>query len=296
MTKNCSNKPLCAVLLAAYNGEKWIDEQIRSILAQKKINVNIFISIDESDDSTLFKVRNWSNSDDRIIVLPYGERYGSAARNFYRLIKDVDVSCFDIIAFSDQDDIWHSDKLYRSWIKISNNECDIYSGDVVAFWENGKKSLIKKSYPQKKYDHFFEAAGPGCTYVFSTDSFLKIQEFICLNFDEASKIESHDWLVYAFCRSLNLKWHIDNMPKMLYRQHENNQVGANNNIKAYLKRFRIIKKKQYYKQINLIYKLVLNDSTFFSLNRINIIKNIAEVRRRPRDRIAILLFIIMKIF
>ena len=45
MTKNCSNKPLCAVLLAAYNGEKWIDEQIRSILAQKKINVNIFISI-----------------------------------------------------------------------------------------------------------------------------------------------------------------------------------------------------------------------------------------------------------
>ena len=86
------------------------------------------------------------------------------------------------------------------------------------------------------------------------------------------------------------------MPKMLYRQHENNQVGANNNIKAYLKRFRIIKKKQYYKQINLIYKLVLNDSTFFSLNRINIIKNIAEVRRRPRDRIAILLFIIMKIF
>lgn len=296
MTKTFLNRPLCAVLLAAYNGEKWIDEQIRSILAQKKIDVNIFISIDKSNDSTLFKVKNWSNSDDRIIVLPYGERYGNAAKNFYRLIKDVDVSCFDIIAFSDQDDIWQSDKLYRSWTKISKNECDIYSGDVIAFWENGKKSLIKKSYPQKKYDHFFEAAGPGCTYVFSRDSFLKVKEFICLNFDKASEIESHDWLVYAFCRSLNLKWHIDNIPKMLYRQHENNQVGTNNNIKAYLRRFWIIKKKDYYRQIKLIYKLVLNDSTFFNLDRINIIRNIAEVRRRPRDRIALLLFIIMKIF
>ena len=50
---NFPNKPKVAVLLAAYNGEKYIEEQIQSILDQKNIDIYIYISIDESTDKTL---------------------------------------------------------------------------------------------------------------------------------------------------------------------------------------------------------------------------------------------------
>jgi len=296
MSSEIPNQPICAVLLAACNGEKWIDEQITSILQQKGVDVKIFISIDLSTDSTLEKVQYWSNKDNRVIILPFGESYGNAAKNFYRLIKDVDINGFDIIAFSDQDDIWKSDKLHRAWSKISCKICDVYSSDVIAFWENGKESLIKKSYPQKKYDHFFEAAGPGCTYVFSSRSFLAVKEFIKDNYSASLQINSHDWLIYAYCRSINLEWLIDNKPKMLYRQHDNNQVGTNNNVSAYIKRLRIVNKKQYRKKVTSIYNLVMKNSIELDLGGSFILRNIFEVRRRPRDQIALFLFVIMRLF
>ena len=47
------HKNKISVLLAAYNGEKWIQDQLDSIIAQKNINIHIFISIDFSNDNTL---------------------------------------------------------------------------------------------------------------------------------------------------------------------------------------------------------------------------------------------------
>ena len=98
-----------AVLLAAYNGEKWIKEQIDSILNQESVDVKLFISCDLSTDKTMDLLTSYNS--EKISILPYGERYGAAAPNFYRLIREVSFSDFDYIALSDQDDIWLSDKL-----------------------------------------------------------------------------------------------------------------------------------------------------------------------------------------
>ena len=71
---------------------------------QDNINVHIFISVDLSDDSTLNICMKLEANNNMVTVLPYGEYFGEAAKNFYRLIKDVDFSNFDYISFSDQDE------------------------------------------------------------------------------------------------------------------------------------------------------------------------------------------------
>ena len=118
------NNTSCAVLLAAFNGEDWIEEQIESILNQKNIDVHIYVSLDISSDSTIEILNKIIEKDKRVVLLPYGEKFGNAAKNFYRLIKDVDFSNYDFISFSDQDDIWKEHKLINSCKAIREKNCD----------------------------------------------------------------------------------------------------------------------------------------------------------------------------
>lgn len=235
-----SNYPKVAILLAAYNGENWIIDQLDSILRQRNVDVTIYISIDKSSDSTLQIVQNISAKEPRIKCLPYGESFRSAAQNFYRLIADVDFSGFDFISFSDQDDIWFEDKLSRAIDSFVTDSHHAYSSNVVAFWSSGSRVMIDKAQAQKPYDYFFEAAGPGCTYVLPVFMAKKFQEFIRSRPLSAYKKIPHDWLLYAYIRSQGYKWWIDPKPSMDYRQHERNVVGANVGTRAMILRWRQI--------------------------------------------------------
>lgn len=281
-----------AVLLAAYNGIEWIEEQVNSILSQKNVAVTLFISVDLSTDGTDVWVENIATKFGNVIFLPYGERFGGAGANFYRLISDVDFTGFDCMAFADQDDIWLENKLERACLFISSKVCDVYSSDVIAFWPNGKQKLIKKSYPQRKYDHFFEAAGPGCTYVFNISSAYAFQKFVKNTVDLANRVSLHDWLAYAFCRQNDFLWYIDNLPLMLYRQHSNNQVGINKGIKAYKKRWGLINQHWYRKQVNSIVELVEPDFSLKLNSFLFRIFNSLLLRRRLRDRLVLIFMLV----
>ena len=283
-----SKLPSCAILLAAYNGERWIEEQIYSILSQVGVHVRVFVSVDFSTDATLDICEQIANSDSRVSLLPYGQRFGGAGPNFYRLISDVEPNKFDMFAFSDQDDIWYETKLQTAWEHISERSFDVFSSDVLAFWEDGRQELIKKSYPQVEFDYFFEAAGPGCTYVLSAAVYKSVRSFISKDVRDCQQVELHDWLVYAYCRYHGYKWIIYDQPTMLYRQHEGNQVGTNNNLQAYLKRFKKFKNHWYRDEVRKIFFAVTdepfeaffnNQSPFFLINKL---------RRRTRDRVAFL--------
>ena len=184
-----------AVLLAAYNGMEWIEEQIASILSQKGVSIKIFISVDLSSDRTYEWCQDLARKDVRVEVLTYGEGFGGAAKNFFRLIRDVDSSHFDYIALSDQDDIWDGDKLHHAIKTIEQDDLDGYSSDVIAFWDNGKEELVKKSFPQKKLDYFFEAAGPGSAYVLKQQSVQKFKIFLIKNWGRVNLIQAHDWMI-----------------------------------------------------------------------------------------------------
>lgn len=224
-----------AVLLAAYNGSSFIEEQIASIVAQKSVEVDLFVSVDVSSDGTESLVNLLADSHRNIHVLPHGQKFGAAGPNFYRLLSDVDLSNFDYIAFSDQDDIWLPDKL-RHAIEISlDAHAEAYSSNVTAFWPDGREQMMIKSQPQTSFDYLFEAAGPGCTYVFSKDLATHMKSVLISN-HEIKAIELHDWLIYAFARTNGYRWIIDDYSGVMYRQHELNQVGANSGIKAFMTR------------------------------------------------------------
>lgn len=289
--------PSVAVLLAAYNGKNWLDEQITSILAQQSVLVYVYISVDFSNDDTYEYCKDLEKTHSNVTVLAYGERFGGAAKNFYRLIRDVDFSSFDFVSLADQDDIWMKNKLSHACKVIEENLLDAYSSDVIAFWENGQEKLVKKSYPQKKFDYYFEAAGPGCSYVLKVDAMSAFKEFLGQNWVKVRLVDLHDWMVYAFCRSRKMNGYIDDLPLMRYRQHASNQVGFNSGLKAYSKRFLMVKDKWYRNEVEKIVFLVHEVSgSSFRLSRRYLILNFWQLRRRSRDAFVLLVMLLVGVF
>src|SRR5271168_832941 len=92
------------ILLATYNGEQFLKEQLDSILAQRGVRTVIYVSDDGSRDQTVRVIEEMARKATDIVVLPPVANSGSAARNFIRLCSDVPVAGFDYVAFADQDD------------------------------------------------------------------------------------------------------------------------------------------------------------------------------------------------
>lgn len=250
-----------AVFLAAYNGMDFIAGQIESILCQENIDLQLFISVDRSSDGTEESLSQWALSETRLTLLPFGKRFGGAGPNFYRLLREVDLSGFDYLSFADQDDLWHPEKLWRAHCLMTENGALGYSSNVTAFWPSGKTKLVNKAQPQQALDFMFEAAGPGCTYVLQSGLALSLQQSIrradlCL-----SLVPYHDWLIYAFARVNNYKWIIDDWSSMQYRQHANNQLGVNTGWGSYWLRVRKMLTGHGFEQSLLIAGLVDATST-----------------------------------
>lgn len=292
-----------AVLLAVYNGRTWIHEQLESILAQTEVNVDVFISIDLSSDGSWEYLTEKYQACDNVHFLPYGDRYGSAGKNFYRLVMDVDFDGYDYISFADQDDIWYTDKLQRAIATIADKHVDAYSSNVLAFWEDGRTCLIDKAQPQVAYDYYFEAAGPGCTYVYANKLAKAFQQFLLSN-ELARDVCLHDWLIYAYARANNYTWYIDPVPSMKYRQHSSNQVGANISFKMWVKRVKLVNSGWYRAEV---YKIkTLFDTHFNPVKRITdsrrysksimLIPFVSKLRRRGRDKVFLCLLLLLNFF
>lgn len=284
-----------AVVLAAYNGMKYLPQQLESIYSQIDVLVDVYVCVDRSTDGTEQYIQNETLMRPQLHVLPIDMRFGGAAKNFYYLLTHVCFDDYDYIALSDQDDIWESDKLIRGINELKEHGASGYSSNVMAFWEGGRVALIDKAQPQVEFDYLFEAAGPGCTYVLHVDLAREIQGFINNNYAVVSAIELHDWFIYAYARSRQYTWIIDAYPGMKYRQHGSNQVGANNSWGAARKRLALIKNRWYRSEISKIANVLnLNDLPFVKkilvpgyTSNLYVLLNVHRARRRLRDRIAL---------
>lgn len=99
-----------AVLLSAYNGEKYIAEQIESILWQDYPNIDLYVRDDCSTDSTLSILEEFEKKGQ--IILMRGEKNLGYPEGFYELMRTVHDA--DYFSFSDQDDVWEKDKISRA--------------------------------------------------------------------------------------------------------------------------------------------------------------------------------------
>lgn len=292
--------PKVTVLLATFNGEAYLNEQLASIQDQSNVDVFIVVSDDCSIDSTPKLLNVACTERCQLSVLPR-KKMATAAANFFRLLRDADFSNSDYVALSDQDDIWQADKLSHAVRKIQENDLDAYSSNVTAFWPNGKQRLIKKAQPQQLWDYVFESAGPGCTFVLTQKLALEIQEFLIANQVQCNPVALHDWFIYAFARSRGYKWMIDPDSHMLYRQHAENVVGANVGLKAKLARWRKLRDGWLFEQAMLIADIlgyaemvpIQKIRRLSLLDRFWLILNVNKLRRRFRDRIALAFFMLL---
>ncbi|RYI21301.1 MAG: SDR family NAD(P)-dependent oxidoreductase, partial [Acetobacteraceae bacterium] len=92
-----------------------------------------------------------------------------------------------------------------------------YSSNVVAFWESGRELWVDKAQPQREQDHLFEAAGPGCTYVLTSELALAAQALAREQSSLLARLKYHDWLVYALARARGWRWVIDPESRLRYR-------------------------------------------------------------------------------
>jgi rhamnosyltransferase len=289
-----TTQPSFAVCLAAYNGMRWLPEQLDSILAQSSVDVTVFVSVDQSTDGTEQWIDQRALSDERVIVLPHGQRFGGAAPNFFRLVRELDFSGFDYVSFADQDDCWFASKLAQADEVLRRTGADAYSSNVIAYWPSGRRMLIDKAQPQRKWDFLFESAGPGCTYVMKTRFIQALQTGLHERWGEMQRVWLHDWFIYAFARANGYRWIIDARPSMLYRQHAANQVGVNSGWQAFKYRASKVMSGWWLEQ-------VLWMAQFFGASEAPIIRrwhtqpriallNLAihanECRRRRRDQIS----------
>jgi rhamnosyltransferase len=293
--------PKIAILMAVYNGGLWLKPQLESILSQKGVDVTVYVSDDLSTDQSYSFLVERAAIDERLVVLPHAGKFNSAGANFHRLLRCVDISKFDYIAFSDQDDIWFDTKLMHAVESVQMNASDGYSANVTAFWPNGNEVLIDKAQPQREFDYMFESSGPGCTFVFSNLLAKSFKTFLIKNEALCRKVEMHDWFLYAFSRSRGYKWVIDDVPQLMYRQHDINVMGANIGVGAKISRMKKMLQGWHVKQALLIAQIlgyedkspIILLQRFKMWDRLRLVVTFFKYRRNFREAVALALYFVI---
>lgn len=243
-----------ALILTTFNGEKYLPEQLNSILEQEEASVDIFVFDDGSSDQTLQILQGFGR-EIHITIKQNIKNSGGTGKNILMAIRDFDeikIRDYDYFALCDQDDIWLQDKLKRAINLLKENSASLYCSNLL-MWspERGILGLIKKNQPIKTYDYLFEGGSAGCTYVMQSNFLGHLHKMFQDYPIEAKKRISHDWLIYFLARLGKFKVIFDNESKILYRIHENNQYGhlSNTSLKAIKTRIDLFRKGFVYTQI-----------------------------------------------
>lgn len=130
-----TKRPLVSVALASYNGEKFIIEQMDSILNQDYKNIEIVVCDDGSKDNTMKILRDYQKSYPGIVRVYQNEKNLGFVKNFEKAIA---LSKGDYIALCDQDDIWEIQKISRLVTNIGNNL--LIHSSMTIIDENGNPS------------------------------------------------------------------------------------------------------------------------------------------------------------
>ena len=221
--------PVIEVVLATYNGERFLREQIESILAQTYPAVTVLASDDGSRDGTVAILREYAERlPDRFRLLD-GPPTGHPKRNFQRLLQ---ASTAEYAALSDQDDIWIPEKLARTMaaMQLAERESGADTPILVftdlelvdaggspmhtSFWQKQGIPGMERRFNRLLAQNVFT----GCTGLLN-------RALIDLACPVPEAAEMHDWWIMltaaVFGRLVSLP-----MATVRYRQHESNAVGA----------------------------------------------------------------------
>ena len=215
------------ILVATCNGEKYVKEQIDSILNQTYENIRVIVSDDRSDDSTPKILKEIAKSDKRVILNLQKERLG-VINNFEFLLKQVKSNFY---MFSDQDDFWLPNKVEKMMERQKQENADLVFGDLEVVNEKletmypsyGDYMLlnrkIRKCINSYEFNYLYNCV-TGCTILGKTSMLDKI-----LPLPNTSKYVLHDHWIGIITGIYGKVAYVEET-YIKYRQHGNNQVGT----------------------------------------------------------------------
>lgn len=213
--------PRVDILLPAYNGANYLEAQIDSILNQTHANIRLIIRDDQSQDQTVTIIEKYVDSDSRVVfVNESGPNLG--------LVKSIEcllhISEAPFIMFSDQDDVWFSDKVamfLKKALEVNQNIPMLIHSDCFVTDQNLK--ILKRFMGSKPFNYGLKHS---LFHYYVQGSSTMINRRLkeeSLPFPE--NLYLHDRYLHIVSEIKGTRIYIDK-PSMLYRQHGKNLVGS----------------------------------------------------------------------
>ncbi|HEN9332675.1 TPA: glycosyltransferase family 2 protein [Streptococcus agalactiae] len=223
------------ILMATYNGEKFLAQQIESIQKQTFKEWNLLIRDDGSSDKTCDIIRNFTAKDSRIRFINENEHHNlGVIKSFFTLVN---YEVADFYFFSDQDDVWLPEKLSVSLEAAKHKASDVpllvYTDLKVV---NQELNILQDSMIRAQSHHANTTLLPELTENTVTGGTMMINHALAEKWFTPNDILMHDWFLALLAASLGEIIYLD-LPTQLYRQHDNNVLGA----RTMDKRFKILR-------------------------------------------------------
>jgi glycosyltransferase involved in cell wall biosynthesis len=226
--------PLVHVLLASYNGAAHLREQLESLARQTGVELRLYVSDDDSSDNSMALLREFNHCPTEFF--PSHRRLGATA-NYFHLLRGVlpHVKDGEWVAFCDQDDIWHDDKLARAIAALKQ----VAPGQPAAY---GSRTLVVDVHnqplglsalhprPTGFANAVVQCMAGANTLVFNAQTLRLMLR------PEQLDLPSHDWWCYQVVTGCGGVFVYDPKPSLRYRQHDSNEVGFNQGLRARLER------------------------------------------------------------
>lgn len=224
------SEPLVDILLATYNGSRFVGEQIESIRRQTYINWRLLVSDDCSTDGTLDVVKQFARTDSRIQIVSEGIKHGGAKENFFSLMRHSDSR---YCMFCDQDDVWLPGKIANTFDLMRRLEGEHRDVPLLVFTDmkvvDGNLTTIHESFEcfssidpsRSRFPQVIaQSLGAGCTMMVNAET-----RDISLKIGSTDDVIMHDWWITLVAAAFGHIAYLDEATS-LYRQHGMNELGA----------------------------------------------------------------------
>jgi len=217
--------PGVQVLLSTYDGQKYLEELMNSVLNQDFPDLEILVRDDGSTDETARILEKYSGLEN--VQILYGDNLGVVG-SFFALLEASSPDA-EYIAFCDQDDVWEKDKVSRA-IGIIKKYVDtpaMYCSRVTLVNEN-LKMLGFSQIPRREPafgNALVQNIATGCTIIINNAA----RQIILTKLPSAILI--HDWWIYLVVSAFG-KVIYDEEPRIFYRQHSSNMIGERSGLLA----------------------------------------------------------------
>ena len=212
------------ILLSTYNGEQFLAEQIQSIQKQTFQDWTLLIRDDGSMDKTREIIAAFVAQDSRIRWINEADSSNlGVIKSFHRLVEHEEA---DYYFFSDQDDVWLPHKLERSLAEAQKYSADmplmVYMDLTVV---NQELQILSESMIRSQSGHANTELIEELTENTVTGGVAMVNHALVQLWHQTEDILMHDWYLALLATAFGKLVYID-QPGELYRQHDNNVLGA----------------------------------------------------------------------